>query len=93
MHPLEIDLLDRSYMNTGGLRSKSWFEFAQLGAPTLDFVFTVCNTAAGEVVKPAPSIKLHIPGLDQLSPNLKFISYQGGQLLRTFKGVNGALRA
>ena len=48
VNPFAIDLLQRSHMSTEGLRSKSWDEFAQPGAPGLDFVFTVCDQAAGE---------------------------------------------
>ena len=44
-----IALLDRLGFPTDGLRSKSWNEFAQPGAPELDFVFTVCDNAANEV--------------------------------------------
>jgi arsenate reductase len=43
-----LDLLERSDYPTVGLRSKSWDEFAQPEAPPLDFVFTVCDNAAGE---------------------------------------------
>ncbi len=49
VHPLALELLGRLRMPTAGLRSKSWDEFAAPGAPTLDFVFTVCDQAAGEV--------------------------------------------
>lgn len=41
-------LLERLGYDVSGARSKSWDEFAQLGAPELDFVFTVCDDAAGE---------------------------------------------
>jgi arsenate reductase len=44
-----LALLERMGMLTEGLRSKAWDEFAQPGAPLLDFVFTVCDNAAGEV--------------------------------------------
>jgi len=49
VHPLAIELLQQLQLSTAGLRSKSWDEFARAGAPPLDFVFTVCDNAAGEV--------------------------------------------
>lgn len=49
VNPFAIELLNKNRMPTEGLRSKSWDEFAQTGAPELDFVFTVCDNAAGEV--------------------------------------------
>ena len=48
VHPLALKVLAAFDVPTGGLRSKSWDEFAVAGAPTLDFVFTVCDAAAGE---------------------------------------------
>ena len=49
IHPFTIDLLQQLKLPTAGLRSKSWDEFAGAGAPVMDFVFTVCDQAAGEV--------------------------------------------
>ena len=49
VHPLALDLIERLHLRTTGLRSKSWDEFARPGAPAMDFVFTVCDQAAGEV--------------------------------------------
>jgi protein-tyrosine-phosphatase len=49
VHPFVLDLLARLNYPTAGLRSKSWDEFAAPGAPRLDFVFTVCDSAASEV--------------------------------------------
>lgn len=49
VHPLALELLQQMEFPTADLRSKSWDEFAGPGAPTLDFVFTVCDNAAGEV--------------------------------------------
>ena len=49
VHPLALDLLKDMRVATAGLRSKSWDEFAVPGAPPMDFVFTVCDDAAGEV--------------------------------------------
>ena len=49
VHPIALELLKRMKLRTVGLRSKSWDEFAAPGAAPLDFVFTVCDNAAGEV--------------------------------------------
>jgi protein-tyrosine-phosphatase len=48
VHPETIRLLQSLDYDTSGSRSKSWSEFADPGAPVLDFVFTVCDNAAGE---------------------------------------------
>ena len=48
VHPLALALLEDRGFDTSGLRSKSWDELAQAGASQLDFVFTVCDNAAGE---------------------------------------------
>jgi arsenate reductase len=49
VHPIALELLAKMNLPTDGLRSKNWDEFAAPGAPALDFVFTVCENAAGEV--------------------------------------------
>ena len=49
VHPMALRLLAEQGLPTAGLRSKSWDEFAKPGAPAMDFVFTVCDQAAGEV--------------------------------------------
>lgn len=49
VHPLALKTLAAHRIPTDGFRSKSWEEFARPGAPALDFVFTVCDQAAGEV--------------------------------------------
>lgn len=48
VHPFAVQLLERQNYPTRHLRSKSWNEFAAPGAAALDFVFTVCDNAAGE---------------------------------------------
>lgn len=61
INPMTIDLLKKSRLPTDGLRSKNWNEFAQPDAPKLDFVFTVCDNAAGEVcpVWPGQPVTAH----------------------------------
>jgi protein-tyrosine-phosphatase len=49
VHPTALALLKQLDYPTDGLRSKNWDEFATPTSPHLDFVFTVCNNAAGEV--------------------------------------------
>ncbi len=49
VHPVALRTLERLRIATDGFRSKDWSEFAQPGAPAMDFVFTVCDNAAGEV--------------------------------------------
>lgn len=48
VNPDALRLLERIDYPTEGLRSKSWEEFSKPGAPAMDFVFTVCDDAAGE---------------------------------------------
>ena len=48
VHPQTLALLDSLGHDISALRSKSWNEFARPGSPRLDFVFTVCDNAAGE---------------------------------------------
>lgn len=61
IHPLALDILRKDRLATEGLRSKSWEEFARPGSPPLDFVFTVCDNAAGEAcpVWPGQPITAH----------------------------------
>lgn len=61
VHPLALTVLSRLGVPQTDFRSKSWNEFAQAGAPRLDFVFTVCDNAAGEVcpVWPGQPVTAH----------------------------------
>jgi arsenate reductase len=61
VHPLTIETLEHSGLKADGLASKSWDEFARTDAPRMDFVITVCDSAAGEVcpVWPGQPIAAH----------------------------------
>ena len=48
VHPLALATLERLHLSATGYRSKSWDEFVAPGAPVFDFIFTVCDNAAGE---------------------------------------------
>jgi protein-tyrosine-phosphatase len=49
VHPQALALLRKLNYDVSDMRSKSWAEFSTIGAPQLDFVFTVCDNAAAEV--------------------------------------------
>jgi arsenate reductase len=61
VNPFALELLRKHRINVDGLRSKSWDEFARPGAPRMDFIFTVCDNAAGEVcpVWPGQPVTAH----------------------------------
>jgi protein-tyrosine-phosphatase len=61
VHPIALQLLKQMKLPTEGVRSKAWDEFAQQGAPPIDFVITVCDNAAGEVcpIWPGRPMKAH----------------------------------
>lgn len=61
VHPLALAVLQDAGIDTQGLRSKSWDEFAAPNAPALDLVITVCDSAAAEVCP-------YFPGSDGESP-------------------------
>lgn len=48
VHPMTLDVLSHLGFSTEGLHSKNWNEFTRPGAPEFDFIFTVCDNAAGE---------------------------------------------
>ncbi len=61
VNPYSLEMLEAAGLATSGLRSKNWDEFAQPGAPRMDFIVTVCDNAAGEVcpVWPGKPIAAH----------------------------------
>jgi arsenate reductase (thioredoxin) len=61
VHPMALELLRRSNLPADGFRSKSWDEFAAPGAPPLDFIFTVCDNAAGELCPVWPGKPMTAP--------------------------------
>lgn len=61
VHPLALELLERKGMDTSALRSKGWEEFERPQAPPMDFIFTVCDSAAAETcpVWPGRPVSAH----------------------------------
>jgi arsenate reductase len=89
VHPLALKTLSSLHLPNDGFRSKDWSEFAQPGAPVLDFVFTVCDNAAGEVcpVWPGQPMTAHWGVADPAA-------YQGGeeQTTRVFRDTAVVLK-
>jgi protein-tyrosine-phosphatase len=61
VNPFAVELLAKNRIDTSGFRSKSWDEFARPGAPQIDMIFTVCDSAAGETcpIWPGKPITAH----------------------------------
>ncbi|MFA5631676.1 MAG: arsenate reductase ArsC [Porticoccaceae bacterium] len=61
VHPLALATLEKLHLPATGYRSKSWDEFVAPGAPEIDFIFTVCDSAAGEAcpVWPGTPVTAH----------------------------------
>ena len=68
VHPLALDLLEKAHLDATGLSSKSWEEFAKPGAQVMDFVFTVCDEAAGEVCPIWPGNPVTAHGVSPIPP-------------------------
>ena len=88
VHPIALELLKQMKLPTQGLRSKNWDEFAAAGAPPLDFVFTVCDNAAGEVcpVWPGQPMSAHW-GVEDGSDTDKWLAFR-----RAFKELESRIK-
>jgi protein-tyrosine-phosphatase len=87
VHPAALRLLEKLGYPTDGFRSKSWDEFAADGGPPLDFIFTVCDNAAGEVcpIWPGKPITAHWGIKDPAA-------IEGAEQERAFSNAYQALR-
>lgn len=93
VHPIALELLNRMQLPTTGLRSKSWDEFAAPKGPALDFVFTVCDNAAGEVCPywPGQPVTAHW-GLPDPAAVEGFESDRWAAFRATFKALDNRIR-
>jgi len=98
VHPLALELLRQNRIPTEHLRSKPWDEFAEPGAPKLDFVFTVCDKAAGETcpIWPGQPMTAHwgvadpaaAPGTDEQKRHAFFNAFRElSQRIRIFTSL------
>ncbi|WP_157670599.1 arsenate reductase ArsC [Chitinibacter sp. GC72] len=58
IHPMALKALEHAHIACDNLRSKSWDEFIQVGAPEMDLVFTLCDRAAGETCPAWPGVPM-----------------------------------
>jgi arsenate reductase (thioredoxin) len=93
VHPIALELLNRMQLPTQGLRSKSWDEFAAPHGPPLDFVFTVCDNAAGEVCPywPGQPVTAHW-GLPDPAAVEGFETDRWAAFRETFKALDNRIR-
>jgi len=93
VHPIALELLKHMKLPTEGLGSKSWNEFARPGAQTLDFVFTVCDNAAGDVCPAWPGQPMtahwgvNDPAAVQGSDTEKWLAFR-----ETFKALENRIK-
>jgi arsenate reductase (thioredoxin) len=93
VHPFALKLLRSLDLPTEGLRSKSWNMFAQPGSPVMDFVFTVCDQAAGEAcpVWPGQPITAHWGLPDPAAVNSSVVA-QSQAFHETFRALENRIK-
>jgi arsenate reductase len=93
INPLALETLQKAGLDTHGLRSKNWDEFATPGAPEMDIVITVCDNAAGEVcpIWPGQPIRVHW-GLDDPSHVSGDDETRRGAFFKTYQEISRRLR-
>jgi len=93
VHPLALDLLDRLDLRTANLCSKSWDEFASPGAPVMDFVFTVCDQAGGELcpVWPGYPVTAHW-GVSDPAPLIGSDEQRPAGVLRCYRQLEARIK-
>lgn len=88
VNPIALDILQATRLSVDGLRSKSWDEFARPGAPQMDFVVTLCDSAAGEECPlwPGQPITAHW-GFEDPSASTGTAEEQRGKFDKVFRQI------
>jgi len=74
VHPMSLEVLESFGYPTEGLYSKNWNEFTKLGAPKFDFIFTVCDSAAGEGCPVWPGKPLTVHWASRIPPRWRVMA-------------------